>query len=185
MENYDIEFGIEKEKLEQVKNIINEETINYVIKRKSISEHIVKYRKDAVEEFKDDEDKIAEYFDHERYISEEAFGMIDRKLKELTMLRDAPYFAKIVCSEPGGSSSEQFYIGRFGLNRENDLEPLIVDWRAPIASLYYAGKLGELSYMAPMGEVRMDVIQKRQFIIKKGKLEGMFDSSCGGDIHKT
>jgi DNA helicase II / ATP-dependent DNA helicase PcrA len=177
MDNYDIEFGIENEKLEQVKNIINEETINYVIKRKSISEHIVKYRKEAVEEFKDDEDKIAEYFDHERYISEEAFGMIDRKLKELTMLRDAPYFAKIVCSEPGETASEQFYIGRFGLNRENDLEPLIVDWRAPIASLYYAGKLGELSYKAPMGEVRMDVLQKRQFIIKKGKLEGMFDSS--------
>ncbi len=177
MENYDIEFGIENEKLEKIENIINEETINYVIKRKSISEHIVKYRKEAVEEFKDDEDKIAEYFDHESYISEEAFGMIDRKLKELTMLRESPYFAKIVCSEPGRSSNEQFYIGRFGLNRENDLEPLIVDWRAPIASLYYAGKLGELSYTAPMGEVRMDVLQKRQFIIKKGKLEGMFDSS--------
>ena len=89
MENYDIELGIEKEKLERIKDIIKEETLKYAFKRKSIAEYIVKYRKEAVEEFKDDEDKVAEYFDHERYISEEAFGMIDRKLKELTILREA------------------------------------------------------------------------------------------------
>jgi len=177
MENYEIELSREKENLEQVESIIKEETIKCIVKRKSIAEHIVKYRREAVEEFKDDEDMIAEYFDHERYISEEAFGMIDRKLRELTVLREAPYFAKIVCREPGQTASEQLYIGRFGLNREDDLEPVIVDWRAPVASLYYAGKLGELSYRAPMGEVRMDVLQKRQFIIKKGALEGMFDST--------
>lgn len=177
MENYETELSREKDKLEQVLNIIKEETINCIVKRKSIAEHIVKYRREAVEEFKDDEDKIAEYFDHERYISEEAFGMIDRKLRELNVLREAPYFAKIVCREPGEPGTEQFYIGRFGLNRENDLEPVIVDWRAPIASLYYAGKLGELSYRAPVGEVRMDVLQKRQFIIRKGSLEGLFDST--------
>lgn len=177
MGNFDIELEAEKKKLEQVKGIIKEETLNYIVKRKAIAEHIVKYRKEAVDEFKDDEDKIAEYFDHERYISEEAFGMIDRKLKELTILRESPYFAKIVCREPGEASSEELYIGRFGLNRENDLEPVVVDWRAPVSSLYYAGKLGELSYRAPMGEIRMDVLQKRQFIIKKGMLEGMFDSS--------
>jgi DNA helicase-2/ATP-dependent DNA helicase PcrA len=177
MDNYEVELGREEGKLEQVLKLINEEIINCIVKRKSIAEYIVKYRREAVEEFKDDEDKIAEYFDHERYISEETFGMIDRKLKELTVLKESPYFAKIVCREPGQPETEQFYIGRFGLNREDDLEPVIVDWRAPIASLYYAGKLGELSYRAPMGEVRMDVLQKRQFIIKKGRLEGMFDST--------
>jgi DNA helicase-2/ATP-dependent DNA helicase PcrA len=177
MDNYDIELNLEKVKLEQVENIISEETLNYVVKRKAITEHIVKYRKEAIEEFKDDEDKIAEYFDHERYISEEAFGMIDRKLKELTILRETPYFAKIVCREQDGHSDEEFYIGRFGLNRENDQEPIVVDWRAPVSALYYAGVLGKLSYKAPVGEVWMEVLKKRQFIIKKGKLEGMFESS--------
>ncbi|MHC1720494.1 MAG: UvrD-helicase domain-containing protein [Clostridiaceae bacterium] len=166
---------MEKKKLEQVIGIIREETIKCIVKRKSISENIVRYRKEAVEEFKDDEDKIAEYFDHERFISEEAFKVIDRKFRELNILIEAPYFAKVVFKETDGE--EYIYIGRFGLSRESDAEPIIVDWRAPIASIFYSGKLGPLSYNAPMGEIKLEVLKKRQFIIKQGNMEGMFDSS--------
>jgi len=175
MDKIDIELNIEKQRLEYIENIIKEETLNYIVKRKEISESIIKYRKEAIEEFKDDEDQVAEYFDHEKYINEEAFRMMDKKLRELTVLREVPYFAKIVFKQT--EDEEQLYIGRFGLNRENDFEPLIIDWRAPIASAFYAGKLGWLSYKAPMGEISLDVILKRQFIIKKSKLEGMFDST--------
>jgi DNA helicase-2/ATP-dependent DNA helicase PcrA len=175
MKKMDMELKDEKQRLEEVVEIIKEETINFIAKRKGISESIIKYRREAVDEFKNDEDQVAEYFDHERYINEEAFKMIDRKLKELTVLRETPYFAKIVFKET--DEEEQLYIGRFGLNRENDFEPVIVDWRAPVASVFYAGKIGRLSYTAPMGEIFLDVISKRQFIIKKGKLEGMFDST--------
>jgi len=175
LDNFDFELAMEKEKLEQVKGIIREEAIKCIVKRKSITENIVKYRKEAVEEFKDDEDKIAEYFDHERFISEEAFRVIDRKLRELNILREAPYFAKVVFKET--SEEEEIYIGRFGLNRETDPAPIVVDWRAPIASIFYSGKLGPVSYKAPMGEIKLNVLEKRQFIIKKGNLEGMFDSS--------
>lgn len=175
MNKSDIELNIEKQRLEYVEAIIKEETLNYIAKRKGISESIIKNRKEAVDEFKDDEDQVAEFFDHERFINEEAFKMIDRKLRELVVLRETPYFAKIIYKE--NTEEEKFYIGRFGLNRENDFEPVIVDWRAPIASVFYAGKLGGLSYTAPMGEISLEVLSKRQFIIKKAKLEGMFDSS--------
>ncbi len=175
MDKENFEFEKEKQRLEYIENIIKEEILNYIYKRKKISESIIKYRQQALEEFKDDEDQVAEYFDHERYINEEAFRLIDKKLKELTILRETPYFAKMVINETG--EEEQFYIGRFGLNRDNDFEPLVVDWRAPIASVFYGGKLGRLSYNAPKGTVDLDVLLKRQFIIKKGHLEGMFDSS--------
>ena len=175
MNKSDNELNIEKQRLEYVEGIIKEETLNYISKRKGISESIIKNRKEAVEEFKDDEDQVAEFFDHERFINEEAFKMIDRKLRELVVLRETPYFAKIIYKE--NAEEEKFYIGRFGLNRENDFEPVIVDWRAPVASVFYAGKLGALSYAAPMGEISLEVLSKRQFIIKKAKLEGMFDSS--------
>lgn len=170
-----MEYNIEEQRLNYIIDVIKKETLSCIYKRKSISEAIIKYRKDVLEEFKDDEDKVAEYFDHERYINEEAFRLIDKKLKELTVLREVPYFAKVVINETG--ETEQLYIGRFGLNREDDFEPLIVDWRAPIASVFYAGKLGKVSYNAPKGITWLQVLLKRQFIIKKGKLLGMFDSS--------
>lgn len=175
MERKEEEYDIEKQRLEYVGQIINEETLNCIYKRKGITESIIRYRKEAIEEFKDDEDQIAEYFDHERYISEESFRIIDKKLKELTILKEIPYFAKVIINETG--KDEQLYIGRFGLNRESDFEPIVVDWRAPVASVFYSGKLGKVSYNAPKGTTLVDVLLKRQFLIKKGKLEGMFDSS--------
>ncbi|MGE5626956.1 MAG: HelD family protein [Solirubrobacterales bacterium] len=175
MDKSEIELDIEKQRLEYVEQVINEEILNCIYKRKGITEAIINYRKEAVEEFKDDEDQIAEYFDHERYISEESFRIIDKKLKELTILKEVPYFAKIVINETG--MDEQIYIGRFGLNRESDFEPIVVDWRAPVASLFYSGELGKVSYNAPKGTIFVDVLLKRQFLIKKGHLQGMFDSS--------
>ncbi len=42
--------------------------LSYINKRKFVTQYILDYRKNAVEEYKDDEDKLIEYFDHERYV---------------------------------------------------------------------------------------------------------------------
>ena len=119
---------------------------------------------------------VIEYFDHERYVMEEAFRTIDRRLKELTALKSSPYFGRIDFSEED-LGIENMYIGRFGVTPQNTFEPLIVDWRAPVASLFYAGALGEASYEAPKEKILVNILAKRQFIIKKEKLLGMFDSA--------
>lgn len=172
----EIQFTLEKEKLEQILKLINEETLGYIDKRKKVAEYIMDYREKALEEYKDDEDKIIEYFDHERYVKEESFNFIDRKLKELTILRTNPYFGKVNFSE-ADSIPETIYIGRFGLTLEDDLEPVVVDWRAPVSALFYAGKLGKAKYEAPDESIYVDILSKRQFIIKKGMLQGIFDAA--------
>lgn len=172
----EIQFTLEKEKLEQVLKLINEETLGYIDKRKKVAEYIMDSREKALEEYKDDEDKVIEYFDHERYVKEESFNFIDRKLKELTILRSNPYFGKVSFSE-SNYSPETIYIGRFGLTLEDDLEPVVVDWRAPVSALFYAGKLGKAKYEAPDESIYVDILSKRQFIIKKGILKGMFDTA--------
>lgn len=172
----EIQFTLEKEKLEQVLKLISEETLTYINKRKKVSQYIMDYRQKVLEEYKDDEDKIIEYFDHERYVKEESFIFIDRKLKELTILKQNPYFGKVDFKELD-NIPESIYIGRFGLTLENDLEPIIVDWRAPVSSLFYAGKLGGAKYEAPDETINVDILSKRQFIIKKGMLQGIFDTA--------
>ncbi|MCT7722221.1 MAG: ATP-dependent DNA helicase, partial [Lactobacillus crispatus] len=53
---------------------------------------------------------------------------------------------------------------------------LIYDWRAPISSIYYDGKLGKVSYNSPEGEITVDMTKKRQFMIEDGKIVNMFDT---------
>lgn len=169
-----IEFLKEEENLKKTLSILNDETLNYIGKRKAISEYILDYRKKYIEEYRDDEDKLIEYFDHERYAKEESYKVIDRKLSEFVKLKESPYFGKINFIDDG--FSEEVYIGRYGLTPEGSYEPAIVDWRAPVASLFYKGVLGKTSYTSPQGEMPIDILGRRQLMVKKAKLEGYFDS---------
>ncbi|AYE34063.1 HelD family protein [Clostridium septicum] len=169
-----IEFLKEEQNLEETLEVLNAEILNYIDKRKGIVDYILDYRKKFVEEYKDDEDKLIEYFDHERYVKEEAYRTIDRKLSEFTKLKESPYFGKIIFTDEG--VAETAYIGRYGLTPEGSYEPKIVDWRAPVASLFYKGMLGKTSYKSPVGEISVDILGRRQLMVKKAKLEGYFDS---------
>ncbi|KEI17940.1 HelD family protein [Clostridium haemolyticum] len=172
----ELDFEMEKQRVEETVDIIKKEIRNYIDKRTKLTNHLIDARKKAVEEYKDDEDKLIEFFDHEKFVAEESFKAIDRRFKELNILQPSPYFGKVNFVEKEFNEKEDIYIGRFGITDENAYEPIVVDWRAPIASLFYAGKLGEAKYDAPMGEVCVDILEKRQFIIKREQLLGMFDS---------
>lgn len=173
----DIEFLVEEKKLEEVSNILNEEMLSYINKRKFVTQYILDYRKNAVEEYKDDQDKLIEYFDHERYVKEQAFTTIDKKLKELTILKESPYFGRVTFNDLEFDQKDTLYVGRFGVTPEGSYEPVIVDWRAPVASLFYHGSLGEASYTSPDGPIKCDIEGRRQIIVKKGELKGVFDSA--------
>lgn len=175
--NNNLDFLTEEKHLNQTISLLNEEILNYINKRKYITEYIVDYRKKVIEEYRDDEDKILEYFDHEAYVKEEAYKSIDKKLKEYTILKESPYFGKVTFIEDGDRTAEEIYIGRFGLTKEGSFEPVIVDWRAPIASLFYKGTLGKSSYESPAGEIEADILGRRQLIVKRGELKGVFDSA--------
>ena len=168
------EFLQEEQNLEYTLNLLSQEILNYIQKRKDVSDYILEYRKKFIEEYRDDEDKVMEYFDHERYVKEEMYRTIDKKLAEFTKLKESPYFGKVNFEDNG--YAEQIYVGRYGLTPEGNFDAAIVDWRAPVASLFYKGTLGETSYNSPAGEVLEDILERRQKMIKKGKLEGFFDS---------
>ena len=168
------EFLQEEQNLELTLDLLSKEILNYIQKRKDVADYILEYRKKFIEEYRDDEDKVMEYFDHERYVKEEMYRTIDRKLAEFTKLKESPYFGKVNFEDNG--YAEQIYVGRYGLTPEGSFDAVIVDWRAPVASLFYKGTLGETSYKSPDGEVPVDILARRQIMVKKGKLEGFFDS---------
>lgn len=173
-----MELILEQQNLDKTLELLNLEILNYIKKRKGIAQYILDYRKKFIEDHKDDEDNIMEYFDHERYVKEQAYSTIDRKLSEFTKLKESPYFGKVTFTseEDKEEDKEEIYIGRYGLTPEDSYKESVVDWRAPVASLFYKGMIGETSYKAPNGEVPVEITARRQLMVKKGILEGYFDS---------
>lgn len=99
-------------------------------------------------------------------------------LRQNRFAADKPYFGRIDYKETQEANGESFslYIGKHGVPNGRD-QPLVVDWRAPISSIYYDSDVGESSYLAPDGErisVRIDL--KRTFEIEKRKLVDFYDT---------
>ncbi|MDN6029006.1 MAG: AAA family ATPase [Lactobacillus sp.] len=106
---------------------------------------------------------------------EHAWQHSAKQLATVTRLKDKPYFARIDFTEKKGQP-ETIYIGLGSFADEND-HFLIYDWRAPISSIYYDGKLGDVSYQSPAGEITVNMTKKRQFVIEHGKLLDFFDTN--------
>lgn len=102
-------------------------------------------------------------------------GSLELKLRNLNEARNKPYFARIDFWEKGKPAPEKLYIGKMCLAREEDQGLIIVDWRAPVANLYYEERLGNAKYLCPEGEINGELSLKRQFTITEGKLKEIFD----------
>lgn len=102
-------------------------------------------------------------------------GNMDVRLRNLMAAKSKPYFARIDFSEKTKTDTERLYIGKMSLIRDEDQQLIIVDWRAPMANLYYEGRLGDASYQCPDGTIDGTLKLKRQFSIDKGELKEIFD----------
>ena len=52
-----------------------------------------------------------------------------------------------------------------------------MEWRAPVADLYYSGTGGEAYYKAPMGVFEGDLNLKRKFLYNEENLSKIFDEA--------
>ncbi|MBC2724233.1 MAG: DNA helicase, partial [Desulfosporosinus sp.] len=83
---------------------------------------------------------------------------------------EKPYFARIDFKQEGSQDFKRYYIGKLSLLTQEDQEPLILDWRSPIASIYYEGRLGNVDYQSPTGTIQGELGLKRQHTIENGQL---------------
>jgi DNA helicase II / ATP-dependent DNA helicase PcrA len=99
-------------------------------------------------------------------------------VRKLQLLHSTPYFGRIDFLEDGADASqtERIYIGLSSLLDDDTLEPIIYDWRSPIASMYYDFTLGQARYAMQNGHVEGELLLKRQYKIINGAIQLMFDS---------
>lgn len=92
-----------------------------------------------------------------------------------------PYFARIDFREYR-RDRESYYIGKFGLGDSKTGDEVVIDWRAPIADLYYSGTQGEAYYQAPIGVINGELSLKRKFLFKDEELKDAFDEGINDII---
>ncbi len=167
----------EKVHLQQVISIINDTIHNTDT---SVKEHV-----ETLQEYKDyiwsnkDIDPHEIRSMRESILNHFALGesVIDKR-RRLGRILDIPYFGRIDFKEKkNGANILPIYIGIHTFYDSQSKMNLIYDWRAPISSMFYDYELGEATYTSPVGEISGDVSLKRQYRIRKGKMEYMIESS--------
>lgn len=97
-------------------------------------------------------------------------------MARLEKARKNPYFGRIDFQDPRLSFLESYYIGRVGISDEK-AEPVVLDWRAPISSVYYENSTGPCSYtVSSEGTFSIDLKRKRTYEIENDHLKDFFDS---------
>lgn len=104
--------------------------------------------------------------------------------KNMKRLLPSPYFGRIDFHEDGLSFTEQVYIGVSSFVDSDGMDFLVYDWRTPIASMYYDHSPGKVGYDTPGGYVSGTMKLKRQYQIRGGQLQNVFDTSLtiGDDL---
>lgn len=86
-----------------------------------------------------------------------------------------PYFGRIDFCDANGRQEESYYIGRVGIAREN-MEPAVIDWRTPVASVYYENAMGRGIYtVSSEGTYEIDLRRKRSYEIEDDRLKDFYD----------
>ena len=101
---------------------------------------------------------------------------LKREMDRFVKARKKPYFGRIDFKDPNMKFEESYYIGRVGIAKTPS-EPVVIDWRAPIASVYYENSIGPCQYtVSSEGTFEIDLLRKRTYTIENDTLKDFFDS---------
>ena len=99
-----------------------------------------------------------------------------RNLVRCEKARKKPYFGRIDFRDQKLPQEESYYVGRVGIS-DKDSEPVVIDWRAPVASIYYENSTGLCQYeVKNHGTYDVDLKRKRTYEIENDQLKDFFDS---------
>lgn len=167
----------EREYLQEIIGRIHD-TINHA--DESVKEHV-----DTLQEYKDYLWSNKDIDPHEIRSMRESIlnhfargeSVIDKR-RRLGKLLDIPYFGRIDFKENRtGSETTPLYIGIHTFYDNHEKINRIYDWRAPVSSMFYDHEPGKADYSSPAGEVNGEISLKRQYRIRKGRMEYMIESS--------
>lgn len=156
-------------------------------KRKKINEELLEKRKsyDFIDEKLKALTKEAKgKYNEEKDTTEKISSFLKKDIQNYEEAIMAPYFGRVDFREVKGQE-ESIYIGKQSISSTKDGEEIVVDWRTPVADLYYSGTGGYSYYKAPNGIIEGNLSLKRKFLFKDSNLEEIFDEGINEIIVKS
>ncbi|NJP40221.1 AAA family ATPase [Oscillospiraceae bacterium HV4-5-C5C] len=114
--------------------------------------------------------------------------------QHLDRLWDNPYFGLLTFAfddepetGPDRQPAETYRIGLMNLADDADLTQYVLDWRAPLAAVYYEYPAGPAHFAGPQGQISGQVLEKQQAVIRDGQLLRLFatDEEVQDEILQT
>lgn len=125
--------------------------------------------------------EIPRYYGND--LTEQALDNIrEGSRRNLAIARKEPYFGRLEFQENGAEKPIPLYIGKVGVESDDSNRLLVIDWRAPVASMFYSftGTDEPAAYESPEGIVEGLVYLKRNLVIRQQILERVVDSYVRG-----
>ena len=158
----------EEERLQETLTIAREKVEENKRNVKALAEEL-----HAMQEEFDESDKEMQTLWHD---TDARFKFVNQDLRRAAQAVKKPYFGRIDFTDKKLKKPEAYYIGRSVIAKD-PANPEVIDWRAPIAGVYYDSNVGEATY-AVKGEGRyeIDLTRKRTYEIEEGVLKDFYDS---------
>lgn len=119
----------------------------------------------------EDKEGLAQWFN-----TDARFRQAGQELLRSERSRKKPYFGRIDFTDQDLKKQECYYIGK-SVIAQDAAEPKVIDWRAPIASVYYEKSLGACTYSVKgEGAFEIELSRKRTYEIENDKLKDFYDS---------
>lgn len=118
-----------------------------------------------------DKEGLAQWFNTDARLKQAS-----QELMRMERSRRKPYFGRIDFTDSNQGKKECYYIGKSVIAKDA-AKPLVIDWRAPIASVYYEKSLGECTYSVKgEGAFEIDLSRKRTYEIEDDELKDFYDT---------
>ena len=122
---------------------------------------------DLIASYQEKIKRVASDYKNNPFLQATLLEQYTTKLQLLERTINTPFFGRIDFLHDEDTKDTVCYIGKVGV-LDDDGNPITVDWRAPISSLYYDSNIGYAKYLAPEGIMKGELKLKDNLIYRMG-----------------
>lgn len=176
------DYQKEAEYFDRVEGIIKKKLGKLYESKTSLREQVVRERRDMWDENRHgilefDDVILLSTQEHSVSLAEKQYEQNALEIQRLSKMEKSPYFGSVDFEESETGEGDRIYIGIYSLTEEESYEIYVVDWRAPIASMFYQFDSGPAWYEVHGHRREVGITGKRQYKIEEGRLLSVYDTN--------
>ena len=186
------DFQKELEYFDKVEEIIRNKLVKLQDDRGPLWERVLQERKEMWE----DNRHLVRDFDDVIFLNtqetvvklaEKQFEGNEIEIQRHIKMEKSPYFGRVDFRDEETGEADAVYIGIYSLAEKDSQDIYVVDWRAPISSMFYQFDAGPAWYEVSGYKNEVEITGKRQFRIEEGRFLSVYEtnSSMYDDPERT